>query len=360
MVSNVGVEYSAAEEKFANAKTNLEKLAALEEMNRYVPKHKAAEKMRAGLSLKISKLKNEIEKEKTIAAAKKSSGGSASAMSVRKDGCAQIVILGPPNSGKSTLLNKLTGANAEVAPYEFTTTKPELGMMEYFGARIQIVDLPAIIEGSSEGKAQGPQVLSTARTADALVICGKTNEDAHMVMNELKKGGVLVNEEKPKILIKPSDFKGITIAGKQYLAFPEEQLVSFLSNMGVRQADVIISEENATLEKFTKVLDERLVYKKAAFINPFKDENLDVLKEKIFSLLGKILIYTKKHGEDADLLSPLVVDKSSTVQSVAELVHKDLAKNLNYAKVWGSTKIPGQRVPKDYVLSNRDIVEMSA
>lgn len=354
MPSNVSQEFGDARAKYAEAKTHAEKLAALEQMRSYAPKHKGGESMRAEISGKIARLKEEIEKEKTTGSKK----GSAPTMSVKKEGAAQIAILGIPNSGKSTLLKKLTNADVEIAPYEFTTTKPEIGAMDYFGAKIQLVEYPAIVEGSSEGKAQGTQILGAARTADAIVICAQNLNDAGIVVKELTKSGILVTEERPKIEIKASQFKGITISGKNYLKITVEELTSFLNNAGVRNANVMISED-ATLGKFAKVLDNSLVYKKAVAINPFADESIEQLKEKIFSILGKILAYTKKPGEEADLKQPIALNKGATIEDVANTLHKDIAKNFKFAKVWGSTQSGGQRVSKDYKISHKDIVEIS-
>jgi len=355
MVSNVTIEYSNAEKKSAEARTSIEKLAALEEMKRYVPKHKGAENMRAEISGKIAKLKKQIEKEKIISSKK----GSAPTMSVKKEGSAQIAIVGLPNTGKSTLLKALTNAEVEIADYEFTTVKPELGMMDYQGAGIQLIELPAIIEGSSEGKAQGTQILSVARNADAIVVCARNNEETKLVKNELEKSGIIVNEEKPKIVIKKSSFKGIKIAGKQHLKIPEAQLITFLDNAGIKNANIIISEDS-DLAKFAIVLDHRLVFKKTIVINVFEEKDIEKIKEKIFSSLNRMLVYTKKPGEEADLSKPLLVEKEITAEEIAESVHKDIAKKFKFAKVWGSTKFPGQRVAKDYVLQDRDIIEVNA
>ena len=357
MPSNVSIEYAKAEAKLVEARTQLEKLAVLEEMNRYAPKHKGAEKLRAGISHKIAKLKREIEKEKLVASKR---GGSGSAISVKKEGSSQIVIVGLPNTGKSTLLKKLTGVDVEIASYEFTTTKPELGMMNYHGAMIQLVELPSIIEGSSTGKAQGTQILSVARTSDAIVICASNKEEVKVIENELSRARIIVNEEKPNLVIKQSQFKGITLTGKKKLQVPLEQLISFLNNAGIRQANIIINEKKATLDMFARVLDNRIVYKKSVVINPFDNEDTETLKDRLFSLLGKILVYTKKPGEEADLSLPLVVDVGSNVEVIARIVHKEMATHLKHAKVWGSTKFDGQHVSKDYILHNKDIVEVSA
>jgi small GTP-binding protein len=356
MPANVTIDYAKAKEKFTSARTSIEKLAALEEMRRFAPKHKGAEKLRAEISQKTAKIKREIEKEKTAGAKR----GSAQTISVKKEGAAQIVMVGLPNSGKSSLLKKLTGIDVAVAPYEFTTVKPELGMMDYQGARIQLVELPALVKGSSTGKAQGSQILSVVRTADAVVICSRSKEDAATVIHEMENARIILNEKKPNIEIKPSPFRGINITGRGSLSVPKERLITFLNNAGVRNADVIVGEKNASLDRFARVLDERIVYKNAVTINPFENEKTGVLKERLFSLLGKILVFTKKPGEDADTALPLVVDKGSTVEKVARIVHKDIARKLKYTRVWGSTKFAGQRVSKGYVLKNRDIMEVSA
>ncbi len=353
MPTNVSYEYAAAQAKYEAAETMSEKLAALQEMRSTAPKHKGAEKMRAGISKKIALLKMQMEKQKEQA--KKRGGGKS--LNVKKEGIGQIVIVGMPNSGKSTLLKRLTGVDVEIANYPFTTKKPEVGMINYNGGWIQLVEIPALIKGSSKGKANGIQLISLVRNADAAILTIVDDDEKKLLINELNRSNIKINKNKPKIEVKPTNYKGITIAGKKNLKIKEDELKDFLKGMGYHKASVLLGEET-TIEKVAEALDSRIEYKKAVFVKRGIAENDEKLKEKIFNMLGKILVYTKKPGGKADMGDPLVLKEGATVEDVAGSLHKDFTRNLKYVRVWGSAKYPGQRVSKKYKLKNGDIIEI--
>ncbi len=374
MALNAGPEYGEAQQRYENAKTPQEKLAALETMKTLSPKHKAAEKLNAELNRKIAQLRLEIEKEKTQA----SKRGGGPSLSVKKEGIGQLAILGLPNAGKSTFFNAMTGLQTPVADYEFTTTKPEVGMIDFKGTKIQLVDLPAIIEGSSAGKVNGKEILSVARNADALILIlnvGTQEEDYRTLSTELSNAGIILNRKKPQISIVQTTFPGISITGKEFLKIPQEQFVEFLKTRGMHNAQVIL-RENTTLETAIEALDGTLVYKRTILIytkgkptrrveagegaihiaweleNPRPAE----MTTRFFEILEKVFIFTKKPGQDA-ATTALVAPNGSTIMDIAMLVHKDIAQTLKYAKVWGGTRFDGQRVAKDYEVKNEDIVE---
>ncbi|PIN84793.1 MAG: hypothetical protein COV47_05565 [Candidatus Diapherotrites archaeon CG11_big_fil_rev_8_21_14_0_20_37_9] len=354
MPINASIEFEKAKAKFDLAETPSEKLAALQEMRSTAPAHKGAEKLRAEITLKISRIKKDMEKQKQQD--KKAAAGHS--INIRKEGAGQIVILGMPNTGKSHLLNKISNVQVEEAPYPFTTSKPEIGTMDYKGAKVQIIEVPAIIKESSKGKANGTKLLGLARNADAIIITYKKETEKEIVVNELKNVGIIVNRKKPKIEIKISTYKNITISGKQHLKMSEKELESILKSFGIHHASVLLEEET-TIEKLAEVLDTGLEYKNCLFVKNDAQLDIDEIKKQSFFLLEKILIYTKRPGKEPDFTDPLAVDKKSTIKSVAEQIHKDLAKKLKFVKVWGSTKFPGQRVSKSYSLQNEDIIELN-
>lgn len=358
MPVNPGFEYVVAEERYRKARTPSEKLAGLIEMLRTVPKHKGTEKIKAEFTRKIALLRKEIEKQREI----QSKRGSGAAIAVKKEGIGQVVLVGLPNSGKSTLLNMLTDAHAEVAPYAFTTKKPEVGMLDYKGAKIQLVEVPALIEGSSEGKANGMQALSIIRNADAIVFVLSSEQSAEdelkLLQNELEKANIKANRSRPRIRINQSEFKGITISGKSFLRIKEAELSDFLKGIGIHNASIVLNEPT-TIDRIAEVLDDRIIYKRALNAISGKDaKNLDELKRSIFTLLNKILIYTKKPGVQADLNEPLIAGKGATIEEIAKSLHKGLAQKFKYAKVWGSTKFPGQRVSRNYKPKDFDVIEI--
>jgi len=381
MPANVSFEYERAKEKFEKAVTAPEKLATLQEMQREAPKHKGGEKLRAEISKKIARLKRGIEKDRE----QQKKTASRETVHVKKDG-PQIVLAGMPNSGKTILLQRLTNADVKPEPYPFATKKPEVGMMNYCGGRIQIVELPALIKGSASGKASGQQFLSVARNADAIALVlngGNALEEFLTLEAEFKQANVLLNIKKPNIKSEQNaDFNEISVTGGKKLKETEEELKTFLKSMGIHRASVVFGKKS-NLKDVALVLYNRIAYRPAiAIVNEFygkadgkeiaeikKRMNLltinsidekekSVVAETLFMLLGKILVYTKKQGEEADMSEPLVLDSSATVWDIAKQLHKDFAKKFKYGRVWGSAKFSGQRVSKEFNVKNKDIVEI--
>jgi len=147
MATNAGVEYFLAEQKYRGAKTPEEKLAALEEMLRMAPRHKAAGNLLNQIKQKISKIRKELETKRL------KKGSSGKSLLIKREGAARVVIAGTTNSGKSTLLKKITNAKPAIAEYEFTTKEPEVGIMDYNGIKIQVIEMPAIVENFKNTKA---------------------------------------------------------------------------------------------------------------------------------------------------------------------------------------------------------------
>jgi len=359
MANNASIAFGAAQNKYHAAKTPEERLAALLEMQTEMPKHKAAEKLRYDLNKKVAEQKGEIERLKASSAKK---GSGAASMFIKKEGTGQIVIVGLPNSGKSWMLNKIAGKKiTEETPYPFATKEPAPAMFNYDGSAVQIVELPALIEGSSEGKAQGREIIGIVRNADAVLFTITSEEDKKVLTSELEKSYIYLNRTRPSIVVKASSFPGVQMSGKEFLKFSHLQLEQYLKNSGYANSQVIISGTINSLAEVAEAMDEKICYKKAVFINPYEvdDHSLVDLKDKLFIMLDKILVFTKKPGREADMSAPLSLDKDSTVLDLAKLLHKDFAKNLKFAKVWGSAKFPGQMVGPEYTLKNKDVVEIA-
>ncbi len=181
MATNVGFSYQRAEEEYRSASTSEEKLKCLQKMLREVPKHKSSEALQKQIKERIAKLKGFMDKQK-----KASKGGYS--LAVKKEGSAQIVLIGMTNSGKSTLLHELTGARVEIADYKFTTKKPEIGIFDYKGVKLQIVEIPAIVknfDSNNDGKLSFAEFLRAIR--------GNLNERrrnmVHMAYKVLDKTG---------------------------------------------------------------------------------------------------------------------------------------------------------------------------
>lgn len=381
--ANVTPEYKKAEERYLQAKTLEERIKATEEMIRVAPKHKGSEKLLKTLKRRLSKLRLELEEKRE----KKVGRGGGLGFSVKKEGAAQVALVGLPNSGKSKLLQDLTSARVEVADYPFTTKRPVPGMMQVEDVQIQLVEVPAIVEGSSIGRGLGAQPLSVARNADAIALVvdasGDPVKQVEILLGELDAVGVKLNRRPPRISIEKRSSGGIEMKGAKMVEGGEMEVKRILQDHHIHNAFIVI-EEPVTSEEFEEVLSESTVYPRGFIIltkfdvpgavekweelkREFGDlfevlhtgEERESLKKRIYQQLNLIRVYTKKPDEPP-AERPLVLPSGSTVMDVARFVHKDLAKNLKFARVWGSTKFPGQQVTRDYVLGDKDIVELHA
>src|SRR3989338_1390723 len=387
MPINPTYEYGLAVKKYDKAKTSVERLAALQEMLATAPKHKGAESLLMNLKKKIADLRKDLEKERIQA--KKSAG--APEFSVKKEGDAQIVFVGYPNIGKSTLLSKITNATPKIANYEFTTLIPEVGMMDCKGARVQVVDLPGLILGAATGKGGASALLSIVRNADLVVFMASLerappDEQVLQMVEELEKARIYLNRQRPDVEVKPNSSGGVVIEGARLIQGNVEAAKAIARSMGYSNA-LILVREKVSLENFARALDEGSSFKNAcvactkkdAARHPFEGlhlklpgfskgqvffisqkENLEYLKEELFALLERVRIYTKKPDEAPDR-EPLVLKKGSTVIQACEAIHKDLAKKFKFARLWGkSARFAGQRVSPNHVLLEGDVLEVHA
>jgi len=384
MPTNVTAEYLAAEEEYRNAKTIPEKIRALEKMYATVPKHKGTEKLRLQIKRRLAELRREFEKQQSL---RKGGGYS---FSVKKEGAAQIVLVGLPNVGKSTILKALTGVDVEIEEYAFTTVEPIPGMLTYKDIQLQLVEVPGLIEGASLGKGMGTQLLGVIRNADAIAIIVDLSNDPikqmEILLREFERAGIKVNKRRPNVEIKRTPSGGIIINGQDWIKGEISEVMKMLREERIHSAEITVKEP-ITLEDFAEALDESLVYKKAIIIankgdapgsrenyerlvrryndkfkivplSAVKGINLEKLKEELYELADVMRVFTKSPGEDP-AYPPIAMKRGSTVIDVAKRIHKDFAKNFKYARVWGkSVKFPGQRVGADHVLEDGDIVEI--
>src|SRR3989338_29670 len=325
MPTNAGVEYSLALVEYNKAKTNEEKIRALEKVYAAAPKHKSAEKLLQEIKTKISKLKAKVEKDRS----KKSGGFS---LSIKKEGAAQVALVGLPNSGKSTILNKLTGAKVEIAAYPFTTKMPEVGVMDYNGVKIQIIEIPALFEGFIESD-RGPSFLSIARSADLVIVVLDGTENCEKQLE-------IIEGEIDKAFFRLKTVKNYKAKNKT--GFAQD----------------LINKYEKELEENTKkclVVVNKLINN---FKCPYPVCWVDDLKNAIWSLLDLVYVQTKMPGKKADW-PPVALRKGSTVGELAGVVHKDFVKNFKYARIWGkSVKHNRSTVGLDHVLGEGDVVDI--
>ena len=327
MPANLTPMYLEAERRFRLAKTAPEKVQALEEMLAVIPKHKGTEKLQADIKRRISKLRGEMQKK----------GGPKRAYlySVDRQGAGQVALVGPPNSGKSSLLAALTHALPEVAEYPFSTRKPLPGMMAFENIKIQLVDLPPISPNLTEG-----WVYSIIRNADLLMLVVDSQapdllEQTDMLLEELERARIRPGNWPSR---KEPDENGYWQKGALLI---------------VSKAEDRGAQEN--LQALKELYGERLSPTAASALT---GAGLDEIPVKTFQYLDIIRVYTKSPGKEPSLEEPVVLGKGSTVIEVAEAIHKDFRHQLKYARIWGRGKYDGQRVERDYVMQDGDVIEL--
>lgn len=382
MVTNLPAEAKAKWIKVMEAKTPEEKIKALEDFLSSVPKHKGTEKLRLWATRRLAELREEIEERK-----RKKTGRGLSFF-IEKEGDAQVVVIGPPNTGKSLLVNRLTGAKTIVADYPFSTTIPVPGMLKYEDVYFQLVDTPPLARGSGILN----KIVGLARNADALLIVLDATREVVAEFNDVKSiledSGILLSKPRGRVVIEAYR------SGKQGLRFTLmgslingtlDDVRKLLEEYRIHNAHVKIYGE-VTLDDIEQALFENTTYKPSiVFINKVdlvkdasswiedvvKASNLPVIAGSaltgqglgniggvIFNQLELVRVYTKSPNTPPSK-KPLVLRKGATIYDVAERIHKDFVKNFLYAKVWGkSAKYPGERVGLDHQVEDGDIVEI--
>ncbi len=327
MPANLTPMYLEAERRFRLAKTGPEKIQALEEMLAVIPKHKGTEKLQADIKRRISKLRGEIQKK----------GGVKRTylFSVDRQGAGQVVLAGPPNSGKSSLLAALTHALPEVADYPFSTRKPLPGMMVFENIKIQLVDLPPITPNLTEG-----WVYSIIRNADLLMLV------VDLQAADLLEQTDMLLEELEKVRIRPGDWPSRNEPDETGYWLKRALLVANKSE-GAGAPDNFRALNELYGERFALIAASTL-----------SGEGLDRIPAQTFERLDIIRIYTKSPGQEPSLDEPVVLEKGSTVLGVAEAIHKDFKQQLKYARIWGRGKYDGQRAEHDYVVQDGDVIEL--
>ena len=357
-----------------------EKIKSIQDEMAKTQINKATEHHVGLLKAKIAKLKREQEAEVT-----KKSGMKQDGFDVRRSGDATVVLIGLPSVGKSTLLNKITSANSTIGAFQFTTLTVVPGMMDYRGAKIQVLDLPGIIKGASSGKGLGKRILSVARTADLVLLILDVFQPYHedVLVNELGNIGIRLNQLPPNITIEKASMGGIAIAQQTKLTkITEKHLKDILHLYGLVSARVVVRED-ITSEQIADHIAGNISYSKAItvlnkidlvdkkFLEDLKtkiksnvievsansDINIELLKEKIYEKLKFIRIYMKPKGEEADFKEPFIAREGDTVEDICNKMHRRLKRQFRYGLVWGkSVKFGGQRVGLTHIMLDEDVI----
>jgi ribosome-interacting GTPase 1 len=316
MPANLPQIYHKIEARLKFADTSEEKISILREMLAVMPKHKGTDGLRAELNSKIAKLKKEAKK--------KPQARRLDLTHVPKMGIAQVVLMGPPNSGKSTVLSKLTNAEPEVASYPFTTQKPDVGMIEFENVQIQLVDTPPLYENFHP-----PWLFALGRSGDVIIglIDGRkadTLKELNSLLSRLEQGSIFLESK--------DYYKGDELMKKKGFII--------VSGSGGRNLEILDKKYGGRLD----------------FVGFELGSDLEVLKKKIYNSLSLIRIYTKAPGKNADFTEPVVLPENSTVLDAAYNIHKDFADKMKYSKLWRGDKNPKQVGPEE-TLSEGDVVE---
>lgn len=325
MPANLTPEYRRAEERFRAAKTVAEKIEAVEEMLRVMPKHKGTDHLQADLRARLSKLRKEP--------ARKGARGGFSYI-IPSEGAGQVALAGPPNSGKSSLVRALTRAGPEVAEYPFTTREPVPGMMAFEDIAFQLVDLPPISEQHVE-----PWVFDLVRHA-GLVWLVLRAEDALEGFDEVRR---LLSE------------RGMNLQPASAAETRTAESGALLRRTLIVLTGIDLPASKGSIEALDELLDSRWPIQP---VSATTGAGLDALRRRTFEAFDIVRVYTKQPGRPRDDSAPFTLPVGSTVGDLAARIHKDVAEALKFARVWGRSAFDGQAVRKDHVLAEGDIVEI--
>ncbi|MBI4203930.1 MAG: TGS domain-containing protein [Betaproteobacteria bacterium] len=340
MPANLSPEYKAAEASFRKARDPRERLDGLREMLRTIPKHKGTDHLQADIKRRIKELSEEIETPRKGGAAR---GGPT--LVIRPEGAAQIALVGPPNVGKSALHARLTGSGAHVAPYPFTTQFPEPGMMPHEDIHFELLDLPAI---STEHPV--PWIASTLQTADACMLVVDLSDPSCV---DQVQAVHTVLREKRVTLTERWDAAGDAPAADEDGA--DDPFAMRLPTLLLANKADEVPNIDAELAAFRDLTGFRYP---AFSVSASTGQGLAEIGPWLFRNLGIVRVYTKAPGHPPDKDRPFTLRRSRTVEDVARLVHKDVARTLRYARVWGKSGFDGQQVGREHALADGDVVEL--
>ena len=344
MPTNVTPEYKKAEQAFREAREPGDRLRCLREMLRLIPKHKGTEHVQADIKTRIKLLAAELS------APRKGGARSGPAHAVRREGAAQVALLGPPNAGKSMLHAALTGSQSTVGAWPHTTETPIPGMAPYHDIHFQLVDLPPVARERMQ-----PWLSTALQPADAalLVVDIASPECA----DEL---AVVIEKMAEKRVSLISQWPGLEDArGKRRAKRKAKQQDSFEDLFRIRLPALLVANKadladcDEALGKLRKTLDFP-----ALCVSAEGGENLQAIPDFLFRGLGVVRAYTKSPGKPPDLGRPFTLRNGATVSELANLVHKDIAGSLRFARIWGTNVYDGQQVSPRHEIRDGDILEL--
>ncbi|UCG03953.1 MAG: 50S ribosome-binding GTPase [Candidatus Heimdallarchaeota archaeon] len=391
MPINLNREAQVEWDKYLEASSIDDQIFHLERFLGVCVKHKGVEKHLAMAKTKLKKLKAQKAK---LTQSKKGSGEK---WLVPKGEDAQIAIIGNVNSGKSSVLNELARSDAaKVGSYPFTTVKPEVGSTTAKGARLQLVELPAVVEGSVKGEMSGKLVLAGIRNADCVLIAIDLSEDPvgqlQLILEELKKGKIRLNVTKPPVSIEKVGSGNIQVFNDYFFEGEgKDAVIEILRGNGYLNA-IVRFHAPVSLDQFLDALDKSISYLPAIIIatkgdiegsrqnyekllsfveesnlkfqviptSVLQKEGFEELDEIIFNQLGKIRVFTRNaKGDIAE--RPIILRKGSTVENAIEVLSKKMLQYFRFTRIWGrSAKFDGEKVGLDRELQDGDVIQVFA
>lgn len=327
MPANLTPEFKKARDRFRVAQSRQDKLAALEEMLTTIPKHKGTDKMRADLTRRIAKLRNPQPQIRH--------GRGSSSHNIQREGAGQAVLVGPPNSGKSSLLGSLSNARPEIGEYPYSTVFPVPGMIAFEDASIQLIDLPPITSDYGD-----PWIYDLIRQSDLclLVFDGRTPQHFSQEIKEI----LSLLEERRTLLV---ESKG-------------RGPVAEIGDNNNREIPGRIVLTKGDLFDHSGLVEESSSFFTTVSTSTVTSHGLDELRKMVFAALNIVRIYTKLPGKPPDMKEPYTLALGSTVIDAVKLVHREFVDKLGYVRIWGSGKFDGQKAPSDHPLQDKDIIEI--
>lgn len=328
MPANLTPEYYRAEKWYKGASTDAEKILALEEMLRAIPKHKGTDHMQADLKRRLSKLR-------ALASSSVKKGGKkhVDVFHIPKQGAGQVVLIGTPNSGKSSIVGALSNAHVNVTDYPFGTHEPTPGMAMHEDVPIQIVDMPPITTDFS-----APGQVGGYRGCDLIGIVidlsANVSEQMEVCIGYLSSHRLLIDEATDT-----TDTSGNILARKAFVICAKSDLAG-----------------PGAMDKLREHCDRDFEF---VAISAETGAGLQELTARIFGMLDILRVYAKKPGKEPDMKEPFTMPRGSTVKDMANQIHRELAEKLKTARSWNAPGVhDGQNVQRSHVLTDREIIEL--